>query len=82
VELGNQEWTITTPSHFSLVLVQQGTVRLRVGLPDQAPMEIGARVLSMSHGDGHLLYELQISQVADPDRYRELLAGLRQHLGM
>jgi hypothetical protein len=82
VELGSQEWTITTPSHFALVLVQHGQVRLRIALPDQSPMEIGARVMTMSHGDGHLLYALQITQVDDPHRYQQMLTGLRQTLGI
>jgi hypothetical protein len=82
VELSPHEWLVTTPSDFPLVFVQQGSVRLRLGLPDRAPTELSARVKAMSRGEGHLLYALEIQRVEDPPAYRELLQELRQVLGL
>lgn len=81
VELSPNEWTVTAPAAFTLVFVEQGTVRLRLGLPDRAPMEVGARVHALSRGDGHLLYALRIESAEDPERYREMIRGLRELLG-
>lgn len=82
VDMSPAEWTVTAPLAFPLVFVEQGSVRLRIGLPDRAPMEISARVKTLSRGEGHLLYALQIENVEDRDRYRELLNGVRVVLGV
>lgn len=82
VELHPEEWTVTAPTRFTVVFAEGGTVRLRLGLPDRAPMDVGARVHRLSHGDGHLLYGLRIAHVADPDRYREVVVGMRAALGL
>lgn len=82
VELAPGEWTVTAPTSFGLVFVERGTVRLRLGLPGQAPMEVGARIHQLSRGEGHLLYGLHIQDVEDPERYADLLTGLRGGLGL
>jgi hypothetical protein len=82
VDLGPAEWSFSAPSDFALVFVEHGAVRLRLGLPDRAPMEVGARVGALSRGDGHLLYGLRIEQVEDGERYRDLVAGIRAALGL
>ncbi|MFZ5475727.1 MAG: hypothetical protein ACOZNI_03035 [Myxococcota bacterium] len=82
VDLSPGEWTVSTPTDFGLVFVEQGAVRLRLGLPDRAPMEVGARVSTLSRGAGHLLYSLRIEQVEDGDRYREIVVGIRRVLGL
>lgn len=82
VDLSPAAWTVSTPTDFPLVFVEQGGVRLRIGVPDRAPMEIEARVGTLSRGEGHLLYHLQILQVADGDRYRELVADVRRALAL
>lgn len=81
VDLSPEEWTITAPRDFPIVFVAHGEVRLRVGLPDRAPMELTARVTALRPVDGHLLYALHIARVEDPARYRTLLAGIRAALG-
>lgn len=81
VDLAPAEWTVTAPASYTLVFVEQGRVRLRMGLPERAPMEVGARVSRVTHGDGHLLYGLRIEEVEDPERYRDILTGLRAALG-
>lgn len=82
VELDPGEWTVTAPTDFNLIFVEGGTVRLRLGLPDRAPMEVGARVRTLSRGDGHLLYRLRIEAVEDGERYREIVDGIRKQLGV
>jgi hypothetical protein len=82
VDLSPAEWTVTAPVDFNLIFVEQGTVRLRLGLPDRAPMEVGARVGTLSRGDGHLLYRLRIEAVEDAERYGALVDGIRQVLGL
>lgn len=82
VDLSPAAWTVSTPTDFPLVFVQQGTVRLRLGVPDRAPMELGARVGTLSRGEGHLLYHLEITQVEDGERYRQLVADIRVALGL
>ena len=82
VDLTPQEWTVTTASAFPLVFVEQGGLRLRIGLPDSPPMDLSARVHALSRGDGHLLYALRIEQVGDPVRYREIIDGVRRVLGI
>ncbi len=82
VELDPREWTITAPTDFNLIFVEGGTVRLRLGLPDRAPMEVGARVHRLSRADGHLLYRLRIEAVEDAERYREIVDGIRKQLGV
>ena len=76
------EWTITAPTEFNLIFVEGGTVRLRIGLPDRAPMELGARVRGLSRGDGHILYRLGVQGVDDSERYREIVDKLRAELGI
>ncbi len=82
VDLTAAEWTLTAPTDFNLIFVEHGAVRLRLGLPDRAPMEVGARVSGLTRGHGHLLYRLRIEAVEDGDRYRELVDGIRQALGV
>lgn len=82
VDLHPDEWTLTAPTRFTLVFVEGSAVRLRLGLPDRAPLEVGARVRRLSRGDGHLLYGLSIERVEDPARYGELLAAVRVALGL
>ena len=82
VDLSAAEWTLTTPTDFNLIFVEQGAVRLRLGLPDRAPMEVGARVTGLTRGSGHLLYRLTIEAVEDGERYRELIDGIRKVLGV
>lgn len=82
VDLEPAEWTLTAPTDFNLIFVEQGAVRLRLGLPDRAPMEVGARVSGLTRGNGHLLYRLTIEGVEDGARYRELVAGIRLTLGV
>lgn len=82
VDLQPAEWTITAPTRFTLVFVEGGALRLRLGLPDRAPMDLGARVRRLTRGDGHLLYGLGIEEVEDPARYRELLGAVRTALGL
>jgi hypothetical protein len=82
VDLSPAEWTVTAPVDFNLIFVEQGGVRLRLGLPDRAPMEIGARVGTLSRGDGHLLYRLRIEAVEDTERYGEIIDGIRQVMGL
>jgi hypothetical protein len=82
VDLTPTEWTISTPRDFGLVFVAQGAVRLRIGLPDRAPMELAARVEALRPGDGHLLYAFRIATVEDSERYRALVTGMRLALGL
>jgi hypothetical protein len=82
VELSPAEWTVAAPLDFPLVFVEQGGVRLRIALPDRAPMELAARVGSLRHGEHHLLYTLRIESVEDTDRYRDLVAGMRAALAL
>ncbi len=82
VDLAPTEWTISTPRDFGLVFVAHGEVRLRIGLPDRAPMELSARVEALRPGEGHLLYAFRIASVEDSERYRALVAGMRQALGL
>lgn len=82
VELAPSEWTVTAPTSFTLVFVEKGTVRLRLALPGQAPMEVVARIHQLARGEGHLLYSLHIEDCEDPDRYRDIVAGLRATLGV
>jgi hypothetical protein len=82
VDLSPTEWTISTPRDFGLVFVAGGEVRLRIGLPDRAPMELGARVEALRPGDGHLLYAFRIATVEDSERYRGMVAAMRVALGL
>jgi hypothetical protein len=82
VDLSPAELTLTAPLDFNLIFVEHGSVRLRLGLPDRAPMEVGARVSGLTRGKGHLLYRLSIEAVEDGARYRELVDGIRQTLGV
>ncbi len=82
VDLSPSEWTVATALDFPLVFVEQGAVRLRIGLPDRAPMELSAKVHAMRHGEGHLLYSLRVEHVDDPERYREMIADLRATLAV
>lgn len=82
VDLSPAEWTVSTPSRFTLVFVEQGAVRLRLGAPDRAPMEVRARVHRLAHADGHLLYALHIEDVGDPTTYQELVDVLRGALSL
>jgi hypothetical protein len=82
VELDPHEWTITARTDFNLIFVEGGTVRLRLGTPDRAPMEVSARVQTLSRADGHLLYRLRIEVVEDAERYGEIVDGIRRALGV
>jgi hypothetical protein len=82
VDLTPSEWTVATPLDFPLVFVEQGAVRLRLGLPDRAPMDLSARVGALRQGEQHLLYSLRIEAVEDADRYRDMIAAMRSALGL
>lgn len=82
VEIAPREWTITAPTDFNVIFAEGGQVRLRLGLPDGAPMEVGARVGTLSRVDGHLLYRLAIEGVEDTERYGALVDGIRARLGV
>jgi hypothetical protein len=82
VEIGPREWTITAPKDFNLIFAEGGTVRLRLGLPDRAPMEVGARVGALARVDGHLLYRLAIEAVEDAERYGAIVDGIRARIGV
>jgi hypothetical protein len=80
IELQPALWTVAASAGSWFVLAEQGQVRLRMGLPGQSPVELVARVQSVSRSDAHLLYALKIEQVGSPDRYREVLAGFQSTL--
>lgn len=82
VDLTPREWTITTGPEFPVIFVEQGALRLRIGLPDAPPLDLSARVHALSRGESHLLYALRVEYVADPDRYREIVDGVRRVLGL
>lgn len=82
VEIAPTEWTITAPTDFNLIFAEGGKVRLRLGLPDRAPMEVGARVGALSRVDGHLLYRLAIEGVEDAERYGAIVDGIRARIGV
>lgn len=82
VELHPDEWTVSAPAGFPLVFVEGGAVRLRLGAPDGPPMDVGAEVHELTHGHGHLLYRLGIVEVANPERYAEIVATLRRALNL
>jgi hypothetical protein len=81
VDLQPDEWLVSAPSGFPLVFVEGGAVRLRLGVPDRAPMEVEAVVRELTTSHGHLLYRLEIVGVADGERYGEIVAALRGALG-
>jgi hypothetical protein len=82
VDLGPSEWTVSAPTRFTLVFVEQGSVRLRLGVPDRPAMEVQARVHRLAHADGHLLYALHIERVGDPAAYQEIVDALRAALDL
>ena len=82
VDLTPREWTVTTGPEFPVIFVEQGALRLRIGLPNTPPLDLSARVHALSRGESHLLYALRVEYVADPDRYRELVDGVRRVLGL
>lgn len=82
VDLHPDEWLVSAPSGFHLVFVEGGSLRLRLGTPERAPMEVGAEVRELSYSHGHLLYRLGIREVEDADRYSAIVAALRKALGL
>ena len=82
VDVEPTEWTITAPTDFNLIFAEGGTVRLRLGLPDGPPMEVGAKVQTLSRAEGHLLYRIRIEAVEDAARYGEIVDGIRRQLGL
>jgi hypothetical protein len=82
VDLHPGEWTVSAPTDFRLVFAEKGQVRLRLGTPDRAPMEVGAVVGALTRGDGYLLYVLEIRDVEDAERYRDLVVDLRRLLAL
>ncbi len=82
VDIAPAEWTVTAPIDFNLIFVEHGAVRLRLGLPDGAPMEVGAKVHELTRSDGHLLYRLRIEAIEDAERYRAVVDGIRTVLGL
>ncbi len=82
VDLHPDEWLVSAPSGFSLVFVEGGALRLRLGVPGRAPMEVGAEVRELTRSHGHLLYRLGITAVEDQQRYGEIVAALRLALAL
>lgn len=82
VDIEPQLWTVTTPADSPLIFVEGGGVRLRIALPDAAPMELSARVQRLTHASGHLLYALQIQDIEAPERYADMLAAVRTATGL
>ena len=82
VDLAPDEWLVSAPSGFSLVFVEGGALRLRLGVPERPPMEVGAEVRELTRSHGHLLYRLGITGVEDPVRYGEIVAAIRQALAL
>lgn len=82
VGLDPEHWAFSAPAGFTLIFMEGGTVRLRLGLPDVAPMEVQARVERVTHSDGHLLYALAIEGVGDSEGYRDLVGRLRTALDL
>ena len=82
VDLHPDEWLVSAPSAFPLVFVEGGALRLRLGVPDRAPMEVGAEVRELTRSHGHLLYRFGITAVENPERYGEIVAALRATLGL
>ncbi len=82
VDLEPQLWTVTTPADAPLIFVEGGYLRLRIGVADSAPMELGCKVRRLRHGSGHLLYALEIQEVNDPVRYAEMVGAVREVLGL
>lgn len=80
VDVSLRELAFTLPTTFTLVFVQAGTVRVRLGLPDRPPVEVQARVHTLSPGDGGFLYGLVFQQVDDADLLREICDGLQRRL--
>ncbi len=80
VDLTARELSFSVPASFPLVFVRQGTVRLRLGLPGRAPVELLARVQTLAPGHGAILYGLGYLQVDDADGLREVVEGIEQRL--
>jgi len=77
VDLSPEDWTISAPTGFTLVFVEQGAVRLRLSVPDRPPLDVQARVHRLARADGHLLYALHVEHVDDADAYRAMVDGIR-----
>lgn len=80
VEIDARAWSVAAPAEFQLVFAHRGTLRLRLGTADRAPMEVEAVVSSVSRGDAEILYGLTIGAVEDRDRYAELVEAVRGYV--
>ena len=76
VELTVDSLVFTVPPDFHLVLALGGLVQLRMAVPGQAPLHLGARVRDLVRGDGYLLYELGFTSVDDRSRLPGMLSRL------
>ena len=80
IDVSIRELAFTLPSSFTLVVVQMGTVRVRLGVPGRAWVELAARVHTRSPGEGAILYGLVFQDVDDPDLLREVCEELQRRL--
>ncbi len=80
VDVSTQELAFSVPASFTLIFVQAGSVRVRLGLPGRPPVELVARVHTLAPGEGSILYGLHFEQVDDADQLREIVEGLDRRL--
>ena len=77
VELTVSGLAFTVPPDFHLVLALGGLIQLRMAVPGQAALHLGARVRELVRGDGYLLYVLGFTSVDDRDRLPTMLEALQ-----
>ena len=77
VELDVAGLAFTVPPDFHIVLALGGLIQLRMAVPGQAPLHLGARVRELVRGDGYLLYVLGFTSVDDRERLPAMLGALQ-----
>lgn len=76
VEVKPAGLSFVVPLNFTLVFVESGTQRIRLGISGVPILEVSAKVRALAQGDDYLLYHLSIEDVPDQDLYRVIIDGL------
>lgn len=78
MELSVDGISFTLPADHILVFVEGAGTRLRLAMPGEPPQEVDARIGSVLTGETHVLYQVEVRGISDPESYRQLVTALQR----
>ena len=82
LELSIRKIRFEAPASYPVVFAEGGALVLSLGSSPGETTELRGRVQAVMRGEAHVLYAVEVEEVADRDRHQRALGGIRAALGL